>query len=62
MPIDEAYEKRLKTSRILAIVMLVGLPLVYLIIVSQLTPPEGTGPNDLLFYMLLIVSFVFPLL
>jgi hypothetical protein len=62
MPIDEAYEKRLRTSRILAVVMLVGVPVIYLIVASQRTPPEGGGPNDLLFYMLLVVSLLSPLL
>ncbi|MFH1686309.1 MAG: hypothetical protein ABIE70_02155 [bacterium] len=58
---DEATQKQFATSRILALVLMVGAPIIYLIIAGALTneQPEP-AVIELLFYMLLVLSMVQP--
>lgn len=60
----EQIEKQLRTIKIIAIAMLVGAPIVYLVIASGMNmqgPPEGT-PENLIVYLLLMVAIGSPAL
>ena len=58
----EHIDKQLRTIRIIALAMLVGAPVVYLVVASLMNiqpPPEGT-PDNLIIYLLLMVAIGSP--
>ena len=62
LPIDN-QSGELKKTWILAVILLIGAPIIYLIIIGSLSiAPRTGGEVDLLFYIFLIVSIVEPVL
>ena len=60
----EQIDKQLRTIKIIAIAMLVGAPIVYLVIASVIDmqrPPEGT-PDNMIIYLFLMIAIGCPAL
>lgn len=62
-PLTEVEEKKFRTIRLLAAVMLVATPIFYAVVAYTVTPLERSmkGANDMLTYILVIVSLSLPL-
>ncbi len=57
----EEVEKNFKISILLAVILFIVAPLIYLLITSYMKiEPTTGGQNDIMFYILLIIAVVYP--